>query len=135
MKSNQQLLQAQFIIRACLKAHALLNHRTLPSLIWETLAQEFKQENMPAEKLNELFHTFGYRNESTATQASFLCFNHIIVLAGSQSVIDDELRLGMYDLLEINRKSMGILVTFGGPRLLAERVYQPVHEPYAEKMF
>ena len=128
-------MQTQSIIRACLKAHISLNHKALPSLIWQTLAQEFKQENIPSERLNRLSQTFGHQNKTSATQVPHLCFNQIIVLAGSQSIIDDELRLGTYDLLEIYQKSMGILIAFGGPRLLAERVYQPMHDLSAAEMY
>lgn len=124
MSTEEHLIQIRKIIVACLSVHGYLNPKQSKRNIIQPLETEWQRSDIP-------FIPIKFRNgEQEATNKetnNYLCHNHIVTTILSCSCIEDEHRLEMYELLETLSYPMGIIISFGGRRLLAERIFSPTH--------
>jgi hypothetical protein len=123
--SNEQrlIIQTRKIIASCLNIHSYLGAKQ-SSLLCKALENEWQRSEIPYTPLS--FRTGNHRGTDEETP-HYLCYGQMVVTTLHCACIDDEHRLSMYELLETLHHTMGILIAFGGRRLLAERIYAPVH--------
>lgn len=110
------------IIGACFEVHREMGNGFLESVYHRCLKHEFHVQGIPAvsEPTLDIFYK-GMKLED-AFQPDFVCFGKIILELKAVRAIDDVHRAQVHNYLKATTFQLGILINFGTPSLMPERI-------------
>ncbi|WP_153638342.1 hypothetical protein [Prolixibacter sp. NT017] len=124
MSTENYLVPTRAIVTTSLQVHENRGTRLSIQLIAKALEAEWKKNRIPFSLLS---FQAGRTNSFQEKGIHYVCFGRLVITLLPHNYLDDEHRLEMYDLLERLRYPVGMLLAFGGRRLLAERIFAPDH--------